>query len=213
MMRFSINGVKDTARNSTAVVATIGVSQHLTLDVWTDQAITSAAPGGTYTWCMVVNSVGATLGGSVSYVGGPGHYDVTDDTETNFVGDNYAGNIYANLLGIPSGGTGGNGSSIPSGMSGVQGNFSLWSVGAIGSGFDMDGNPLAYPTVAAGTVLFDDIDIHCEGNFGLLAVTMYKLNNDTFLVTRTDDFIIVNQIPEPATIALLCLGGLLLRKK
>jgi hypothetical protein len=56
-------------------------------------------------------------------------------------------------------------------------------------------------------VLVDNILFHCEG-FGTVTLTL--LSNDFAQVFDTQ---IIHQIPEPATIALLCLGGLLLRKK
>jgi hypothetical protein len=55
--------------------------------------------------------------------------------------------------------------------------------------------------------LVDGIDFHCEG-LGIMVVTL--LNSDTLAVYDTQ---IIYEIPEPTTIALLCLGGLMLRRR
>jgi hypothetical protein len=64
------------------------------------------------------------------------------------------------------------------------------------------------PPPAFNGKVVDLIDFHCEGP-GVVTVSL--LNPDNLAVAY--DTQIINQIPEPATIALLCLGGLLIRKK
>ena len=65
------------------------------------------------------------------------------------------------------------------------------------------------PTAPAG-VYFDDILFHCEGEGD---VVIQLVSTPDFGTCTVEDTLIIHQIPEPATIALLCLGGLLIRKK
>lgn len=64
--------------------------------------------------------------------------------------------------------------------------------------------------VPAG-VIYDGIEFHCEAP-GDCVVILQQVT-DMWELGVIYDTQIIHQIPEPATIALLCLGGLLLRKK
>jgi len=59
---------------------------------------------------------------------------------------------------------------------------------------------------STGGVLWTDT-FHCEGEGD---VKLIEINEDTYLV---EDVQVIHQVPEPATLALLGLGGLLLRRK
>ena len=68
-------------------------------------------------------------------------------------------------------------------------------------------------TVAANTVLVDQILFHCEGP-GDAVIQLIQIDDTYGTPTGVVyDTLIIHQIPEPATIALLSLGGLLLRRK
>jgi len=62
----------------------------------------------------------------------------------------------------------------------------------------------------AASALFSAINLHADSN---LIVKLYMLNNDDFSVMGTSDTLEVTIIPEPATMVILALGGLLLRRK
>ena len=62
------------------------------------------------------------------------------------------------------------------------------------------------------TAIFDQILFHCEAENGPTTVTLYDLD-DYAQVEGTWDFVVIQQIPEPATMLLLGLGGLLLRRR
>jgi hypothetical protein len=66
------------------------------------------------------------------------------------------------------------------------------------------------PTAPAG-VYFDGIIFHCEGPGDAVIQLISTVDFGSFTVE--DTVIIHQEIPEPATIALLSLGGLLLRRK
>ena len=66
------------------------------------------------------------------------------------------------------------------------------------------------PSIAAGTTIFDEIVFHCE-SLGDVTVTVYG-SPDAVVFTPLDS-VVIHQIPEPMTIALLGLGGLLLRRR
>ena len=65
--------------------------------------------------------------------------------------------------------------------------------------------------IAAMTTLIDQIDFHCEG-IGDVVITLYPTIENVGVGAALDS-VIIHQIPEPATMALLGLGGLLLRRK
>jgi len=63
------------------------------------------------------------------------------------------------------------------------------------------------PAIPAGTVLFDEIIFHCED---LVDATIYLMDApDGEMASIIYDSVVIHQIPEPMTIALLGLGGLL----
>jgi len=64
------------------------------------------------------------------------------------------------------------------------------------------------PAILDG-LLVDEIAFHCDGP-GDVTLSLIGGALDSIVVYDTQ---VIHQIPEPATIALLCLGGLLLRKK
>jgi hypothetical protein len=92
-----------------------------------------------------------------------------------------------------------NGLPLPEGEDGAFGGIGVFA-----------GTGIVY--VEPGVLLFDNIVFHCEGP-GDTVIKLYMLSNEDMSIIGTEDTVIVHQIPEPATIALLCLGGLLLRKK
>jgi len=64
-------------------------------------------------------------------------------------------------------------------------------------------------TAAAG-IYFDEIIFHCDSPHDVVVELWSTLDGSAFVL---EDAVIIHQIPEPATIALLSLGGLLLRKR
>jgi len=66
--------------------------------------------------------------------------------------------------------------------------------------------------VLPDTVLYDQILFHCEAE-GDTLISLGLVNSDTGEIIEVMDSVIIHQVPEPATIALLGLGGLLLRRK
>ena len=82
----------------------------------------------------------------------------------------------------------------------------------------MFGGPGIYGSIAswttgtfAGGTYIDQLNFHCDGPSPVLVQLIWMDQNfENYTVV---DSLIVHQVPEPATIALLCLGGLLLRKK
>jgi hypothetical protein len=63
------------------------------------------------------------------------------------------------------------------------------------------------------TKLFDYITFHCESLNGPTVITLAELDEEGSYTGAIYDTVTINQIPEPATIALLGLGGLLLRRR
>ena len=59
-------------------------------------------------------------------------------------------------------------------------------------------------------VIIDDILFHCEKE-GDAVINLYSTPD--FATFTLEDFVIIHQIPEPMTIALLSLGGLFLRRR
>ena len=81
---------------------------------------------------------------------------------------------------------------VPAGHNGVWGMIALSTVSEI----------------PAGTILFNEIGFHCEWAPNDVMVTLYDADTMEILDTVT-----IHQIPEPATMALLSLGGLLLLRR
>jgi hypothetical protein len=89
------------------------------------------------------------------------------------------------------------GAPVPAGMDGVWGSVGIFT------GF----------TIPAGSVLFTLIDFHCEGE-GDTVISIYT--NDWNNIPGPEqllDTVVIHQIPEPMTMALLGLGGLFLRRR
>jgi len=64
----------------------------------------------------------------------------------------------------------------------------------------------------AGSTLIDQIVFHCEGP-GDVFVTLFALDGETGELLGVMDTVVIHQIPEPMTMALLGLGGLFLRRR
>ena len=86
----------------------------------------------------------------------------------------------------------------PEGMEGIFGTY---------ANFDFT----TFQAIPAGTVIADGIVFHCEGVGD--AVIYLMVAADGVPSTEVLDTVIIHQIPEPATIALFGLGGLLLRRR
>jgi len=63
--------------------------------------------------------------------------------------------------------------------------------------------------IPAGATLYDNIDFHCV-DYGDAIIHMYETD---FATSWLVDTVVIHQIPEPATMLLLGLGGLLLRRR
>ncbi|MFA5292519.1 MAG: PEP-CTERM sorting domain-containing protein [Phycisphaerae bacterium] len=93
---------------------------------------------------------------------------------------------------------------IPPALAGVPGWTPYGLIEGIGDAWNGDfGLP---GTAQGGPGVFGAVQFHCEGPGDVLIV----LTDENL---EPVDSLVIHQIPEPATIALLCLGGLLLRKK
>ena len=65
--------------------------------------------------------------------------------------------------------------------------------------------------IPSGAVIFDGIDFHCE-KLGDATVKLYEVTSSWQIGTLLDS-VVIHQVPEPMTIALLGLGGLFLRRR
>jgi hypothetical protein len=66
------------------------------------------------------------------------------------------------------------------------------------------------PSIPAGTVIFDEIILHCSGGAG---DQLIRLIGTDWAGHDVVDSVIIHQIPEPMTVALLGLGGLFLLRR
>jgi hypothetical protein len=64
----------------------------------------------------------------------------------------------------------------------------------------------------ADGVYFDEILFHCQGE-GDVTVYLYDIGTTWDIADGVIDSVVISQVPEPMTIALLGLGGLLLRRR
>lgn len=67
------------------------------------------------------------------------------------------------------------------------------------------------PEVPAGAVIFDLIDFHCEWAINDVVINLYSTAD--WAIKNLEDSVVIHQIPEPATMLLLGLGGLFLRRR
>jgi len=187
-LQLSVNGDKNPVDSQ----INIRPSDELIIDIYTTTSISAA---GTTLMAAVLTPGTGTLGGNGHYVGGDGmYYDPTFGTDQS----NLSGILYNNLNGLES---------IFPGKIGIQATTTIWNSGVI-----PDSDPEAsYPNYAAGTTLFDGIVFHCEG-LGDAMLQLYTVNVSTGATTLRDT-VIIHQVPEPATLAILGLGALLLRRK
>jgi len=186
-LQLSINGVLDPVDSE----LTIRQSETVIIDVWTNTSMSAAS---TTLWAAVLDPLTGSLGGNGHYVGPVGtYYDPTYGANQ----DNMSGTFYANLDGL----------NMFPGKTGAQGTVTIWNSGII-----PDSDPEeSYPNIPANTKLFDGIVFHCEG-IGDAIIQLYTVNVSTGQATLRDT-VIIHQIPEPATLAILGLGALLLRRK
>lgn len=88
----------------------------------------------------------------------------------------------------------GNGVPVPAGENGVWGMIALATI----------------DKVPAGSVIYDDIVFHCEWYPNDVLVTLWETDGTSVWPLDT---VTIHQIPEPTTMLLLGLGGLLLRRR
>jgi len=159
---------------------------HIMLDIHADTAL---AAGFANTWALIVNSDAGFL--TAAGVINPAYDNVEVDPPYDIgmvaIAMAYGDPIPALEQPFPM-------------LSGVNGMFGLIVV--------FEG------TIPAGTWLVDYIDFECTAPDIDAVIQLVQLDDNTGWPTGfVYDTVTIHQIPEPATIALLCLGGLLLRKK
>jgi hypothetical protein len=176
-LNLSIGGVK------TASEATVTVSDHLNLDVWTTANI--AYLGG---WNFLLV---ATPGGSIDYTSG--HKVNPDSGVTLETGGNAHWYLKASS-GL-----------LPATEEGLGGN-------AFGMDEQTDEEGGALPSILAGAVLMDEYMFHCDSAPGDVTIKLYVLDASWTTITLRDSAVI-HQVPEPITLTLLGLGGLFLRRR
>jgi hypothetical protein len=109
----------------------------------------------------------------------------------------------------------------------ISGGVSLWPGEpgvTIGNGINYAGLPAFVPLEdgVSGTIVimgagvgpgkvFDGILLHCEGGMGDVVITLW--GSTDYITGTLLDTVIIHQIPEPMTMALLGLGGLFLRRR
>ena len=80
-------------------------------------------------------------------------------------------------------------------------------------GFGVYGSIDAWAAVTAGQgTYFDSIVFHCESGADAVVQLWYTIDPDYVVFTLADS-VTIHQVPEPTTMILLSLGGLLLRKR
>jgi hypothetical protein len=167
-LQISVNGEKEPVESQ----ITIGPSDHITLDIWTDADI---QPFEAIPWMLVCEVVGGDITGGTSVHAAMTISGLTKDFEKI----------------IP-----------PEGQEGI------WGLAA---------NTTVIP-VEAGTTLADLIDFHCLGcpPGGPvpcdIVISLYDAP-DGAPPTTLFDSVVIHQTPEPASMLLLGLGGLLLRRR
>jgi hypothetical protein len=161
-LQISVNGDKEPVESQ----ITIGPSDHITLDIWTDAPI---QPFEAITWMLVCQVIDADITGGQSVHPAMTVSGLTKDFPAI----------------VP-----------PEGEEGI------WGIAA---------NTTIVP-VDAGTMLADLIDFHCLGGPGDVIISLYNAPDGSPPTTLFDS-VIIHQIPEPASMLLLGLGGLLLRRR
>ena len=147
---------------------TIGPSDTITLDIWTDAEMGFFAGGP---WMLVVDT---TLGSIDPGTALPPF-------------------VYGSPL---PGYTADNDAVIP-----IAGHEGIWGIAV---------NTNMTP-VAAGTVLYDEIIFHCAD---AVDATIYLMDApEDIMASVVYDAVVIHQIPEPMTVALLGLGGLFLLRR
>jgi len=130
--------------------------------------------------------------------------DITSSTGYTAGDDVYFGLVCDPALATISGGV----AHIPPGPDGLAMLYD--DLSSFFGGTGVYGQQFSYAAMGGPGTFVDDILFHCEG-VGDVVVSLWTTPD--FETYTLKDSIIIHQIPEPATIALLSLGGLLLRKK
>jgi hypothetical protein len=88
-----------------------------------------------------------------------------------------------------------------------------WDYGVVGTETGVFGQIIITGVVSqidAGDIIYDGIDFHCEWAENDVTVTLWF---DIYGTPVYQDSVVIHQIPEPASMLLLGLGGLLLRRR